>query len=691
MLSKRLFIAFLVVCSLLGTAVVPMAKASGHDLITVRGDFNYPPYEFLDGGVPTGFNVDIMRAVARTMHLQVKIDLGPWNEVRRQLEAGEIEALTGMYYSAERDKLVDFSTPHIIVNHSLFVREGSSITSLEDLDGLDVVVQQGDIMHDFALKNLPESSIFAVESQVDALKLLDSGVHDAALLGRLQNLYLAQEKGFGSVTTVGPPIEPRRYCIAVPEGREALLTTFNEGLKLIQISGEYQEIHDRWFGVYERQPFLKRFIRYALIASIPVFAVLAVAFIWMWGLRRAVRERTKELHESREHFRTAIEESPLGMVLMRSDGSIGLINREFVRVLGYTMDDISHVDQWWERAYPDPEYRAQAMKAWDERLRLGANGGSAALGQPQDWRVRCKDGSDRDIEFRAARIGDDLLVTFIDVTERNRTSQVLVQTEKMLSVGGLAAGMAHEINNPLGGILQAVQNITRRFSPDLEVNRKAADAVGCSMESLQEYVKHRRIDGMLQGIRESGERAAHIVANMLSFSRKSEKHHKPHDLNTIVERAVTLAESDYDLKHSYDFRKVAIVRDFADEKLMVECEENEIVQVTFNLLRNAAQALFDCFERNGGDQFSGRIVISTYLEGNSAVLVVADNGPGMDEETQRRVFEPFFTTKSPGMGTGLGLSVTYFIITGSHRGTISVESSPGEGAAFTISLPVESH
>ncbi len=673
----------LLIAAILFAAFAPSAAPAPAGFITVRGDFNYPPYEFLDSGVPTGFNVDIMRAVARAMDLDVKIDLGPWNEVRQQLERGEIEALTGMYYSEERDRLVDFSSPHIIVNHAIFVRRDAPIHGLEDLRGKTVVVQRGDIMHDFALDSLPGSTLFTAESQEDALKLVARGVHDAALLGKLQNLYLAKVNGLDDIMTVGPPIEPRRYCIAVREGNEALLAAVNEGLKLIQLSGEYQKIHDRWFGVYEQRSFTRKLVRYALYAGVPVLLLLLAALAWMWSLSRAVRARTRELHESREHFKSVVEDSPLGMAVTARDGTVRLINREFTRMLGYTAQDVPTLDAWWPRAYPDPAYRKKVLASWSAATDpdRSASGGGAV---PREWVVHTRDGAPRDIEFRTTRIGDDVLIILTDITERKRTAEVLVQSEKMLSVGGLAAGMAHEINNPLGGILQGVQNIQRRLSPDMQANRDAAQGLGGSMEFLQAYLRQRGIDAMLEGIRDSGQRAADIVKSMLRFSRKSESKFSPLDLNELVERAVTLAESDYDLKHSYDFRKIAIIRDLEPNLPLVECTETEIVQVAFNLLRNAAQALSRQPDRAG----DASIRISTRQVGERVELAVADNGPGMDEAVRRRVFEPFFTTKPPGVGTGLGLSVAYFIITRNHAGDIDVESQPGQGATFTISLPI---
>ncbi len=257
----------------------------------------------------------------------------------------------------------------------------------------------------------------------------------------------------------------------------------------------------------------------------------------------------------------------------------------------------------------------------------------------------------------------------------------------MLSVGGLAAGMAHEINNPLGGILQGAQNISRRFYDDIAANHKAAEEAGCSLESVQAYMRLRRIDRMLEGIRECGQRAADIVSNMLNFSRKSENLHSPRSVQDMAERAIALAQADYNLNTRYDFRNIEILREYAPDLPKVECSEMEIVQVFFNLIRNAAQAMARR-EPFTGQVEKGRITIRLRKQGGLLLASIIDNGPGMDEETRRRVFEPFFTTKPPGEGTGLGLSVCYLIVHSNHRGDITVESAPGKGAAFHVRLPL---
>jgi signal transduction histidine kinase len=270
-----------------------------------------------------------------------------------------------------------------------------------------------------------------------------------------------------------------------------------------------------------------------------------------------------------------------------------------------------------------------------------------------------------------------------DVTERTRIQALMVQTEKMISVGGLAAGMAHEINNPLGIISQAAQNIERRVSSELPANRQIAEELGIGLETIQAYLAKRDIPQFLWDVREASSRAARIVANMLQFSRKSESTLQSASLADVLDRALELAASDYDLKERYDFRSVEITREYDPVLPAIPMVMVEMEQVFLNLVKNAAQAMAD-----NPPERKPRITLRLKRNERYAVVEVEDNGAGMEENVRRRVFEPFFTTKESGVGTGLGLSVSYMIVTQNHRGLIDVQSTPDQGTLFRIRLPL---
>lgn len=277
-----------------------------------------------------------------------------------------------------------------------------------------------------------------------------------------------------------------------------------------------------------------------------------------------------------------------------------------------------------------------------------------------------------------------VVVRMDDVTSRVRMEEIMVQTEKMMSIGGLAAGMAHEINNPLGSIMQGAQNLERRFSSEIKANVQAASEIGCTIENLQEYIKARKISKIITGIKDAGTRAAGIVSNMLEFSKPGKEQFTSVNIKKLIEASLKLAAKDYDLKKKYDFLHIKVVKDFGSNIPDIMCSKSEIEQVLFNLLKNAAQAMI----MHGFSGNEPRITIKTRANNTTMSIEVEDNGPGIKPEIRKRVFEPFFTTKNKEAGTGLGLSVSYFIITQNHGGTFTVESTHDGGAKFTIMLPI---
>jgi PAS domain S-box-containing protein len=282
--------------------------------------------------------------------------------------------------------------------------------------------------------------------------------------------------------------------------------------------------------------------------------------------------------------------------------------------------------------------------------------------------------------------GRGVVIRIDDITQRLSLEEMMVQSEKMLSVGGLAAGMAHEINNPLGAILHNVQNIRRRLSPELPKNLETAEQLGIELDVVNRYLQGREVPQLLDGIQQAGARAAKIVTHMLSFSRRSTRQMAPCDLPALIDQAVDIAGNDFDLAIGFDFKGQAIIRQFDPALGSVPGTANELEQVLLNLLKNAAQAI----HQREDDSEPGRIILRTRLNPPWAEIQVEDNGVGMSESVRKRTFEPFFTTKEIGQGTGLGLSVSYFIITNNHKGQMEVQSTPGQGTCFTLRLPLTS-
>ncbi|MBI4906949.1 MAG: HAMP domain-containing histidine kinase, partial [Acidobacteria bacterium] len=234
--------------------------------------------------------------------------------------------------------------------------------------------------------------------------------------------------------------------------------------------------------------------------------------------------------------------------------------------------------------------------------------------------------------------------------ELEQAHHSLLHSEKLASVGKLAATVAHEINNPLFGILT-----------NARLAKKQMERSGL------EPAQQTKLGAKLEIIEHESRRCGEIVRNLLMFSRQSPPHMEEVMIETIVERCVSL------VGHSYQLQSIQLSVDLEDRTTSVKGDPGQLQQVLLALLVNAADAMPQ----------GGQVSITSRVDGKEAILRVRDNGPGIPADIQERIFEPFFSTKEDGHSTGLGLAIASGIVE-QHRGQIAVESSPGKGAEFTI-------
>jgi PAS domain S-box-containing protein/putative nucleotidyltransferase with HDIG domain len=348
--------ALLTLCMLLMLLNAPGASPGQNSLtpkprIIFGGDQQYPPYESLDKrGQPVGFHIDLMRAIGEVMGFDVVFQLGPWDQVRKALEGGRIDVVA-MFYSEERDRLVDFSEPHRILYHEMFIRRDSPpIHSLEELSGREVIIQSEAFVHDYLRQHDTGAKLVLVETEPDAMRLLASGKHDCALVTRIGGRLAIQQYKLTNVTATGPPLLPREYRLAVKEGNSDLLEQLNEGLAILKASGRYNEIHNKWFGgLIPQGPSLWMILQYAGWIAVPLFLVAVLALAWSWSLKKQVAQRTRDLQielaerkraeEKLKFLSCVVEQSSDGMAVADLDGNLLYVNKAWAIMHGYASEE----------------------------------------------------------------------------------------------------------------------------------------------------------------------------------------------------------------------------------------------------------------------------------------------------------------------------------------------------------------
>jgi len=348
-------------------------KAPVKSRIVVGGDKEYPPYEYLDqNGQPTGFNVELTRAIAKQLNLNIDIRLDTWSAVHDGLSSGRIDVVQGMFYSPERDRTFDFSPAHAIVGHSIVTRRGEKAPQhLNDLKGKSILVMRNDIMHDVAINHGYEKQLVLVASQEEALRRLAAGEQDCVLVARIPALYWIEKNGWQNLEVGAESLLSPEYCYATLHGERELLVKFSEALETLKKNGTYRAIYSKWFNIYE-DPSLhpQVLLKYALYGLTPVILLLLGVGFWNTTLKRQVAQRTLELEvemterKKAEQQRAELEVSLRQKHKMEAIGLMaGGIAHNFNNNLAIIMGNLQLADLKLDAKTPVREHLEQALIA----------------------------------------------------------------------------------------------------------------------------------------------------------------------------------------------------------------------------------------------------------------------------------------------------------------------------------------
>ncbi len=378
-------------------------------------------------------------------------------------------------------------------------------------------------------------------------------------------------------------------------------------------------------------------------------------YIYMRDLTHRIR-MGRELHKAKDFLENIINRSVDGIVVVDAKGVPLIFNEGAERILGFKAEEVIGNPEVLFRFYP-PEVAKEMMR----RMRSDDYGPRDKLNSTQIT-FYDKNGNEVPVSFSAAIVregGREIASVgiFSDLREQLRirreleeTQVQLMQAEKIASLGRLSAGVAHEINNPLAGILIYAELLERQMQNGI-----------FDREYLTEIINQTL-------------RCQQIVTRLLEFSRQSLGQKAHFDTNEIILRCIDL------ISHQAIFHNIEVRTDLAPELPKILGDPGQLQQVFTNLLLNAADAM----------QGHGKIMVASRPTPpkDGIILTFTDTGCGIPPDIQTKIFEPFFTTKTPGKGTGLGLSIVYSVIQ-RHGGTIEVDSIPGGGTTFTIRLPLE--
>lgn len=652
------------------TALALLASPSPRKIVVgINRDF--APYEYLDaGGHPAGYDVDLLRALASVEHLELEFRANSWDRSYEAFRDGRLDMMAGLLYSKSRDEFAEFSMPHLVVHYSLFVRNADGALANEaDLRGHRVLVERQSQMHEHLLNSDLGFTLIPVASEPEALRRLAAGEAEAAAAPQLLGLVLAKRERL-PIRQVGGPLMIRNLCFAVQEGNSDLVSRLNTGLAILNQTGAYAEIYQRWFGNLQSDAGPGRAVlHWVLVVLALVGGALLITGGWIWILRRKVAQATEririahlEIHDREAFLHSVIENLPVAIFGKdpRRNFEFSLWNARSEQVFGLTKEQVLGRNDY------DffPKHQADFFRLKDEEVVLH--------GQPldiPDETIHSRTLGDISLHTRKVPLFDEagkpilLLGISENTTERRRMEEAMRQAQKLESLGILAGGIAHDFNNLLTAILGNL-----------------------GIATLQLPEGHG-VQGYLRKAEATALRASELTRQMLDYTGRGVFLMQPTDLNQVSREMASLLQVSISKKVELSFL-------FGEELPPILADPAQLQQVVMNLIINASDAIG---EANGVIQLSTGLAnldaaqiaalhqAAPLLPGRYATLCVQDSGCGMAPEVLARIFDPFFTTKFTGRG--LGLSAMLGILR-AHKGGIQIHSEPGRGSRFCLYFPL---
>ncbi len=376
---KKVFILYLVFTLLIITSIHVFADAGEERTVYLSAtEYDYPPFSVTDSGHADGFSVDLLKAVAEEMGIEVTFKIDQWSILKDELENGVLDILPLVGYTEERDEVFDFTVPYIVMRGNIFVRKGNEdIQSQEDLFGKEILVLEGDNSQEWAWSIGLDTELTATSTYLEAFERLSSGQYDAVLaqglvgeklisdhnIDNIEPVYIYDD---GGITRQKLNLEgyEQKFCFAVVEGDTELLSILNEGLSIVSVNGTYDELYQKWFPfLLDNQVLSAKIIEYALYIFVPIIVMLIIAYFIV--TKRTIRLRTAEIMQQKQIsdqyqyelnlagqlFKNSIESEPVPVMIHAEDGEVINISSVWTKLTGYSKEDIPTIDDWTEKAY----------------------------------------------------------------------------------------------------------------------------------------------------------------------------------------------------------------------------------------------------------------------------------------------------------------------------------------------------
>lgn len=596
-----------------------------------------PPLRYIDqDGVYKGVVVDYISQLSLELGVDIRTEPYKWEDALNRLKNGDTD-FCDMFVNEDREKDYVFTDPIYNLRTVMAVRFDSEYT-FDDIGRMRIATEKGDYANGYVLEEFPTAKLVFTENVGLGMDLLSTGEVDAVIGDEPIISYYTQNMNeeFRMINTA---LYEEPVVLAMPQSYKELVPVINKAIQRINSKGQLEKIQQKWFGI--STPLIQakidnRYIKCVLIGSAALLLLISVVSFNNYSLKRQVQIRTSELELSKNELQLIFDSIPEYILILDEAKNIVNANEGLLTQAGLTIGESvgKSFDVLLKRL--NPEYQ-ELVSLLQEQGQVRNKVQITIENEIYEIQIH------RFIGIRKENQGT--LITMRNITLDEINKKKLLQSSKMMAVGQLAAGMAHQIRNPLSII---------RLHTYMLKEHPGLDEIGARS---------------LQYIEDSVKKAARIIDNVMNFWRVSGKQNIRIQLKQSFDDIITLHENA--LK-----KKNIMIRISCNEELWFISNDEALKHILVNLLSNGIDA-----SKEGGE-----ILLKGRKEGKVVIIECSDNGCGIAECDIESLFHPFYTTKEPGKGTGLGLFIVYSEVE-KLEGRILVESKINIGTKFTIVLP----
>ncbi len=615
------------------------------DDLIYGADENSPPLMFIDEETSqySGFTIDYINALSIEIGKEIKTKSYIWDVALDKLAKGETD-ICDMFPSEERAKLYDFSEP-IYTLKSIIMTSSSNllINHFEDLEEKTVAIPKGDYGIEFLNEKLTKIRFIYTNNVEDAIKEVLAGNADAALGDEpVAAYYVKKHKLFDNIRIMEDVVYESEVVLAVTKGNTILLNIINKSISNLENKQVISQIQQKWFGISDALRIIRFSEKIFVIISVFLIILLISSYIsyrWNRSLKSQVDFRTKELRVSREKLRITFDSITDFIFVMNNDNKVDDVNLSFIDYIDKDRDSVIGKDIG--------DYFSEKVCCEIKELLKNTFDTQSNRVKEIIYENKIYDAKTFLLKKNSLELNKVILM-IEDITNERIIEKQILHSTKMAAIGQLAAGVAHEIRNPLGLIRNYSYFIEEKIDQSDDTIKKAIKVIG-----------------------ESVEKTSNIIDNLLNFSRIFDEKYEETNIRQFVEKIVHLGKS---------------VFEKSNIRYCIECDTNlkfvinkeSFKHIIINLIGNAIDAMPD----------GGEIHLNVYKNDKYFIFICKDTGVGIERENLDFIFNPFYTKKISGKGTGLGLYIVYNEIN-KFGGEIFVTSELGKGSVFTIQIPLK--